>query len=155
MCPVLPISCSSISLSPGVHSFKLTPPSRVLLKSLAVAIRQRTRSSYIPKIPRLQTFRFVGRTSHFPERGVSILQYPKLYCSHQFQQCPNDVTLEPVVIPAYPRSGNNLTKKTNFCCFGKKQKITTRFKNSCAICPHMQTVSSAKSLATRVHPAGT
>jgi len=73
MCPVLPISCSSISLSPGVHSFKLTPPSRVLLKSLAVAIRPRTRSSYIPKISRLQTFRFVSQTSHFPERGVSIL----------------------------------------------------------------------------------
>jgi len=65
------------------------------------------------------------------------------------------VTLEPVVIPAYPKSGNNPTKKTNFRCFGKKQKITTRFKNSCVIRPHMQTVSSAISLATWVHPAGT
>jgi len=62
------------SLSPGVRSFKLTPPSGVLLKSLAVAIRQRTRSSYIPNISRHRTFRFVGRTSHFPEQGVSILQ---------------------------------------------------------------------------------
>jgi len=50
MCPVLPISCPSIPFyfpSPGVRSFKLAPPSGVLLKSLAVAIRQRTRSSSV------------------------------------------------------------------------------------------------------------
>jgi len=64
---------SLLSLSPGVRSFKLTPPSRVLLKSLAVAIRPRTRSSYVPKISGLQTFQFLSWTSHFPEQGVSIL----------------------------------------------------------------------------------
>jgi len=84
MCPVLPISCPSISLSPGVRSFKLTPPSGVLLKSLAVAIRPRTRTSSVPKISGLWTFRFVGWTSHFPEWGVSILHLVQvqLWCGN-------------------------------------------------------------------------
>jgi len=82
---------------------------------------------------------------------------PNCPCSHRFQQCPNAVTLERVIIPAFLKSENNAVKKKTNPCWSskKKKKITTCFKNSCAIRLHMQTVSSATSLATQVHPAGT
>jgi len=88
-------------------------------------------------------FQFIVQISNTSSMVQYLNSIPNCLCSLQFQQCHNDVTPKLVVIPAFLKSRNNAKKKkTNLQCFRKK-KIPTCFRNSCVICPHMQTVYSA------------